>query len=232
MRAAHAGSLREQQQPFARLVEPADGREPRQAGAVEAAIDRVAAVLVARGGHQAARLVEHEVDAAFGARRGHGRRRAMRWRPAIVGNSGSRTMRPSTRTRPGANPFGGLRARTHAALGERACESVSGCRGLGQRWRRLRRASSAARPAMSSSALRAGRRASGAAVGASSPASCAAGAAVGGAGAVRQPRAPPPFATRTPRAFIHWSNSSAVMRLPFWFMSNRHGVLSNCVFGL
>ena len=65
MRAAHAGIVGEQQQPFAGLVEPADGREPRQARAVEAAIDRVAPALVARGRHQAARLVEHD-DAAFG----------------------------------------------------------------------------------------------------------------------------------------------------------------------
>ena len=54
----------------------------------------------------------------------------------------------------------------------------------------------------------------------------AAGAA--GAGAA----VPAPLATRTPRAFIQASNSSAVMRLPFWFMSKRHGVLSYWVFGL
>src|SRR5690606_23408983 len=41
-----------------------------------------------------------------------------------------------------------------------------------------------------------------------------------------------PRATRTPRAFIQASNSSAVIRRPFWFMSNRHGVLSNSVLGL
>jgi len=62
------------------------------------------------------------------------------------------------------------------------------------------------------------------------PGAVAPGVAPTGAGAAAG--ALPPFATRTPRAFIHWSNSSAVMRLPFWFMSNRHGVLSNCVCGL
>src|SRR5690606_13830666 len=41
-----------------------------------------------------------------------------------------------------------------------------------------------------------------------------------------------PLATRTPRAFIHASNSSAVMRLPFWLMSKRQGVLSYSVCGL
>ena len=40
-----------------------------------------------------------------------------------------------------------------------------------------------------------------------------------------------PRATRTPLDFIQALNSSAVMRLPFWFMSNRHGVLSNSVLG-
>ena len=41
-----------------------------------------------------------------------------------------------------------------------------------------------------------------------------------------------PRATRTPLAFIHALNSSAVIFLPFWLMLKRHGVLSNSVRGL
>ena len=63
MPAAHAGIVAEQQQTFAGLVEPADRRQPRQPGPVEAAIDGIAPAFVARGSDQAARLVEHQIDA-------------------------------------------------------------------------------------------------------------------------------------------------------------------------
>src|SRR5690606_27820359 len=57
------------------------------------------------------------------------------------------------------------------------------------------------------------------------PGAAAAAGAGAGAGAA-------PLATRTPRDSIHALNSSAVMRLPFWLMSKRQGVLSNSVLGL
>src|SRR5690606_33012053 len=41
-----------------------------------------------------------------------------------------------------------------------------------------------------------------------------------------------PLATRTPLDSIQAANASAVIRSPFWFMSKRHGVLSNSVRGL
>src|SRR5207342_2920884 len=48
------GVVREQQQAFARLVEAADGGDPRQAGVFETLVDGVAIVFVARGGDEAA----------------------------------------------------------------------------------------------------------------------------------------------------------------------------------
>jgi hypothetical protein len=68
----------------------------------------------------------------------------------------------------------------------------------------------------------------GAGAGATTPG--AAGATTPGAAGTTAGAAP--RATRTPRAFIQALNSSAVMRLPFWLMSKRQGVLSNSVFGL
>ena len=55
--------VRQEQQAFACLVETADGRNPRQCGAFEQCIDRVAAALVGRRRDVAARLVQHEIDA-------------------------------------------------------------------------------------------------------------------------------------------------------------------------
>src|SRR5690606_40213331 len=60
------------------LVEPSDRRDPAKAGAVEAAVDGIAAALVAGGGHQAARLVEGQVA---GGGRGRG--------PAVDGDPGA-----------------------------------------------------------------------------------------------------------------------------------------------
>ena len=55
--------VRQQQQAFARLVETADRRDPRQPGAVEQRVNRFAAAFVGCRRHVAARLVQHEVDA-------------------------------------------------------------------------------------------------------------------------------------------------------------------------
>ncbi len=55
-----------QQQTLAGLVQAADRRQPRQTRAFEAAVDGGAAAFVAGGGDQAARLVEHEVEALRG----------------------------------------------------------------------------------------------------------------------------------------------------------------------
>ena len=211
------GIVAEQQQAFARLVQAAHRREPRQARVVETAIDGVATALVLRGRHQAARLVQRDAETFDGAhrdrahprrcdagrrwsgiqgrgRRGRRRPRVRRGSTAWPASANTRRawtararVRDVARRRP---PGGGITAVFGVSVGAGAgCAGVPGAVAFGRRRRRGRR------PGPAAGAL-------------------------------------PPFATRTPRAFIQASNSSAVMRLPFWLMSNRHGVLSNCVCGL
>jgi hypothetical protein len=53
----------EEQHALAGLVEPADGREMRELGILKAGEHRLAAQFVGSAGDEAARLVEHDVDA-------------------------------------------------------------------------------------------------------------------------------------------------------------------------
>jgi hypothetical protein len=108
----------EKQQAFAGAVQPSHRREPRQAGAIEAAVHGVAPLVVADGGDEAARLVEREIAA-----RSQGQRRTVQ-RHAIhaVRHGMFRVAHhaPVHRDAPVGHPRGRLRARTHAGLGEHA----------------------------------------------------------------------------------------------------------------
>ncbi len=110
----------EEQKPLARLVEPADRREGRNVDMVETAEDRRPALGIVAGGHEAARLVQHEID------------------PGLRGNDGSVDGDPvrfdidplreigDLPAGDADTPFGdqlfGLRPRAVAELGERPGE--------------------------------------------------------------------------------------------------------------
>jgi hypothetical protein len=64
-----AAVIAQEQQAFARLVEPADRSDEGQVDAVEAGIDRGAPLWVVPRRQHAARLVEHQIDALLGADR-------------------------------------------------------------------------------------------------------------------------------------------------------------------
>ena len=121
--------------------------------------------------------------------------------PWRTGKSGSRTLRPFTRTRPSATQAAACVLEPSPSFEiTRATPCLGGSDGDGDRRFSL---------LTGLDRRRARRR---------SPAASGTGSAAG-----------LPLATRMPLAFIHASNSSAVMRRPFWLMSKRQGVLSSLV---
>ena len=109
------GVVGKQQQSFAGFVETANRREPRRSFR-QTRVDRFPAFLIRSRGHNAARLVEHEIDFRAGAKGGFvyfdavfaGMRRCFRIAPqCTIQFHASR-----------ANQFRSLRARTIAKFGE------------------------------------------------------------------------------------------------------------------
>ncbi len=215
----------EQQQPFTGLVQAPDRRDPRQPRAIETAVDGVAAALVLRGGHYPARFVEHQVQALW---RAHGLAIDLDRRHRLANRKFRVAHDPAGHAYAAfGNPARGLAARAHAGLGQYARQAMADTGGSGSGSRTPTRCVGAG----SGGSRWAARAQASAPRGAyflstglvSAGASAAAGVAAGAGRALT---------TRTPRAFIQASNSSAVMRLPFWLMSKRQGVLSNSVCGL